>query len=476
MADEITFVGVGTASATDGASAPTPTLPASLADNDFMVAFFYSREVVDGTVAISAGWTQLINNRDSGGLMGIWYRFRVIGDLAPTFTLGLHAANDTCIAQIAAWRGVNSSNLIDAIGVLSTNAALVDIGPIAGISLGRKALVIAFGGKLDDFTSVSNLSSGGEDLSWNEIGEPDSVLGNDAGMVWSYGINEGLEETIAAKTFDVSGGTSVAGKGVMISFNLDAPTFAAATNLVPYCALSHPQTDSAAPGGAIDTSMRATFTDLAADDDIEVLSDDTADVGISILVRGRDTSDEPVQQITQLNGTTAVVLSTIGVIDRIQEVVLTDFCAGNVTVRRSVSGATIAVIPIGELGFRRIFRSAYAHATQQKLYYEKIFLKNTHPTVTIQSTEITESADPTASLVFTLDAIKDGDSTSESRLDVPSTDDTDPDTFDATAKPVPSGGNLDPGESIGVWLRMTVDAAEVPFKDTYTLGVTGATL
>ena len=477
MANEITFVGAGTSAATDGATAPTPTLPSGLVTDDFMVAFFYSREIVDGTVSISAGWSTLINNRDSGGLMAIFYRFYVGGDTAPTFTLGGHAANDTTLAHIAAWRGVSSSNLIDSVGLLSTNAAAIDIGPIAGISLGRKALAIAFGGKLDDFTSVFGLAAGaGEDQTWNEIAEPDSTLGNDAGMVWSYAINPGLEDTITDKTFDVSGGTSVAGKGVLLSFNLDAPAFTVADYIVPYCASSHPQTDSASPGGGVDTSMRAVFTDLAVDDDIEVLSDDVDDVGISILVRGRDSSENAVQQLAQLNGTTAVILSTLGVIDRIQEVILTDLTEGNITVRRSVSGATIGVIPSGELGFRRVFRSAYPHPTQSKLYYEKIFLRNNHPTVTLQSAVISESADPSGSLVFTLDALKDDDSTSETRLDAPSTDDTDPDTFDASAKSVPEGGGLDPFEVIGIWLRITVDAAETPFKNTYTLGVSGAIL
>lgn len=477
MANEITFVGAGTSSATDGATPPTPSLPSGLVDDDFMVAFFYSREVTDGSVAISAGWNTLVNNRDSGGILAVFYRFRVAGDLAPTFTLTNIALNDTCIAHIAAWRGVSSSNLIDAVGTMSTNAATLDIGPIAGINLGRKALAIVFGGKLDDFTSVADLSPGtDESQTWNEIGEPDSTLGTDAGMVWAYAINPGLEDVITEKTFDVTGGTSVAGKGIMLSFNLDAPVFSATSHIIPYCATSHPQTDSASPGGGVDTTIRAIFTDIAANDDIEVLSDDVDDVGITILVRGRDASGDAVQQIAQLNGTTAVILSTMGVIERIQEVLLTDTCEGNITVRRSIAGTTIGVIPSGEIGFRRIFRSAYPHPTQEKLYYEKIFLRNIHPTLTAQSMEVSESADPTASLVFTLDALLDDDSVSETRLDAPSDDDIEPDTFDATTKLVPESGNLDPGQAIGVWLRMTVDDAETPFKSTYTLGVAGATI
>lgn len=472
MATAIEYVGAGASGTANGAN-PTATLPSGLADDDLMVAFFYSREGTDGTVSISAGWTQIINDLSSAGLLAVWYRFRVTGDVAPTITVGNHAAGDDVFIQIAAWRGVDPSTPIDNIGVVTDNAAAVDIGPLPTMPVGRKVLVIAFGGKQDDWTSVATLTTDG-DLTWAEIGEPDSTTGNDAGMVWDYAVNPGLETNVSATTFDVVGGGSQPGKGVIISFNLDADAFAAATDLVLYCAQSHPYTDSASPGGAIDPYMRAIFTDLAANDDIEAVSDDTGDTAIFGIARGRNSSGELVEETKQLNGTTAVIFSTLGLIDDMLDFRLTEPAVGNITVRRSVAGTTIAVIPAGELGFRRIFFGAYSHPNNAKDYYEKIFLKNVHPVTTLQTVSVSESADPGALVTFTLAASIDDEAYSDSRLEAPDTGDTDPDTFDATAKDIPgSGSNLDPDSAIGIWLKLTVVAAAAATKNTYTLQIDG---
>lgn len=216
----ITFVAAGASSATNG-SAPTPGLPAGLAANDLMLAVFYSRENVDGTVAISAGWTQLINDRTAGGLLGVWYRLFVAGDVAPTFTLTGHVSGtsgDSAIAQIAAWRGVDPTTPIDVQGAVSTNASIQNIGAISGLTLGANDAVVVIGGKRDDWTSVALLT--GDGLAWAEIGEPDTTLGLDAGLVWDFAINGTSIVTLTSKTFTVIGGAAADGKGVMVSINV----------------------------------------------------------------------------------------------------------------------------------------------------------------------------------------------------------------------------------------------------------------
>lgn len=216
----ITFVAVGAASTTNG-SAPSPGLPAGLATDDIMVAVFYSRESVDGTVAISAGWTQAYNERSTGGLLGVWWRAFVAGDAAPTFTLTGHAtgaSGDTAIAQIAAWRGVDTFVPIYAKGVIATNGSSQNIGPITGaIRLGLDDILVVVGGKIDDWASVATLS--GDGLTWTEIGEPDAISGADAGIVWNRTDPSSGYFQISPKTFSVTGGTAVAGKGVMLVLN-----------------------------------------------------------------------------------------------------------------------------------------------------------------------------------------------------------------------------------------------------------------
>lgn len=473
MANNITYVGVGSLATANGVT-PTPTNPAGITPGDVKVAIFYGREVTDGTVAPAGSWAgaasvELYNERSAGGLLGVWYQIDA-GEVAPTFTLGNFAAGDDCIAFVFALRSVDPSNVIDALGAIFTNTAAVDIGPIPGILLGRKACLVVVGGKIDDWTSVTDLS--GDGLTWNEIGEPDSTDGNDAGLVAAYAINPGLEVLVSAKTFDVVGGSSVAGKGVMFSFALDAPAFSMGTHMPIYASQAHPVNDSAIVGGEIDPYRRLMFTDIAADDDIEVLSSSALDISQAVIVKGRNPAGALVEETKQLNGTTAVIFSVAGVMERVISVELSAVAVGTVTVRRSVAGATISTIPIGELGFRRLFANAYPNASAGKNYYEKGHLKNIHPTQTFQNGTIVESADPQTIFTFTLDAAQDDDSTAANRLTAPSTADTDPDTFDGTSKAIPGSG-LDPGASIGIWFKMTCAAGEAVFKDTYSLEIAG---
>jgi hypothetical protein len=477
MATAITYVGVGTVSATDGGSNPTPALPTGLVDNDLMLTFFYSREIVDGTISISAGWTQIVNQRDAAGLMAVWYRFRQAADAAPTLTLGGHvggASGDTAIAQIAAWRGVLTTDPIHATGALTTNIAALNIGPIPGVAVNRKGLVIAFGGKLDDFTSVATLS--GDDLDWQEVAEPDTTSGSDAGMVWDYAISTQLEIIVANKTFTVSGGTSVSGKGFMISFNLDFDAFVAATDIIAYAAQSHPQNDSGAVGGGIDPLMRVTFTDLGSADDLEALSADAGDTTTSITVRGRDAGGVLVVESKTLNGTTPVVLSTLGIIERVETIQLSGPALGAVTIRRSPSGATVATIPINEIGVRRVFAFSFAHPGIAKNYYEKVFIKNAHSVRTLNNAVISESGDPTGLVTFVPSAIINDIAIANSRITAPDVADTlDPDVFDNNNKYVP-GLSLDPDDAIGVWVKLNVAAGLAPFKNTYQLTLSGSVI
>lgn len=217
MADP-SYVGVGTASTTDGGSAPTPALPASLAENDMLMAVFYSRNTTTGVVAISAGWSELINTRSAGGCLAVWMRPYTSMVVAPTFTLtGFTggAAGDDCLAQVAAWRNCTTMIPHAIAGTVSTNGAATNIGPITGLTCPARDVVVVIGGKLDDYTSVATLS--GDGLTWAEIAEVTSVAGADAGMIWDYALNVTAPTDISAKTFSVTGGTAVAGLGAILT-------------------------------------------------------------------------------------------------------------------------------------------------------------------------------------------------------------------------------------------------------------------
>lgn len=213
-----TFVAAGTSSTANGV-APTPGLPAGMANGDCMVCVFYSREATDATVSLpSPAWKELYNERSSSGLLAVWRRIYQTGDVAPTFTVSGLAAGDDCIAQIAAWDNVDRSRPITVKGAISTNGSAQDIGAITGITLPAKSMLVVIGGKADDWTSVATLSQSG--MTFAEIGEPDTTTGNDAGLVWDYGtVDAGTALAITNKTFAVTGGGSAVGKGVMFALN-----------------------------------------------------------------------------------------------------------------------------------------------------------------------------------------------------------------------------------------------------------------
>jgi len=146
--------------------------------------------------------------------------------------------------------------------------------------------------------------------------------------------------------------------------------------------------------------------------------------------------------------------------------------AGTITVRISGAGATYATIAIGERGFVRLFRNAISGAAQIARY-EKIFFKNTHGSLDLLGATVVETADPEAKMTFTLAAAKDDSETIANRITAPGAGIIEPDVFDGAEKSVP-GDDLDSGEYIGVWVKQTLAAYDIPFESTYTLKLAGA--
>lgn len=239
-----------------------------------------------------------------------------------------------------------------------------------------------------------------------------------------------------------------------------------AADLVAYASLNMPDDDVSTSGGAIDENTRVDFTQLAADDDIEAVSDNAGDTTQNVTVEARAPDGSVVSETKQLNGTTAVIFSVMGVVERILSVSMDADAAGTVTIRRSVAGATIRDIPPGERGFVRMFRksSSESGATER---YEKFFWKNTHGTLALTSAQVVQNADPTGKITHALAATKDDSGSVANRKTSPGL------TFDDTDKSVPTG-SLGAGEAIGVWLNLSLLADDSPIRDTYTSELTGS--
>jgi hypothetical protein len=246
----------------------------------------------------------------------------------------------------------------------------------------------------------------------------------------------------------------------------------ATTDLVCYAAANMPDADTGTNGGAVDTLRFVDFTQLAANDDLEVISTSASDTQ-NCTITARNAAGSVVTETRALTGTTAAVFSTLGVVERVLAVELASAAVGTVTVRRSPAGATLRTIPVGKRGFMALFRKAASDPSVQKDYFAKVFWRNEHATLALLSATVKQAADPDARITHLLAAAVNDTATTANRLTAPAVADTqDPDTFDDTDKAVP-GTDLAAGAAIGVWLRLRLPAADSPHRTTYDTQLTG---
>jgi len=232
-----------------------------------------------------------------------------------------------------------------------------------------------------------------------------------------------------------------------------------------------PDADGVTAGGAIDTLRRPDFTQIAANDDIEAVSSAAGDTTQTVTIEGRDIAGNVVSETKMLTGTTPIVFSVIGVIERVLKAELSATTTGSITVRRSVGGATLRVIPAGERGFLMFARKTSSDPSTTRNYYSKVFVKNTHGTLSLQNTTFRQNADPDARITHLPAAVVDDTVTVANRQTAPASGDTlDPDAFDDTDKSV---GALAAGSAWAVWLRLQLPAADPPHRSAYTLDVVG---
>lgn len=260
-----------------------------------------------------------------------------------------------------------------------------------------------------------------------------------------------------------------------------------ASDLVAYASINvaldppGPTSDTTTTGGAIDLDYRVIFTDLGANDDVEVVSAAGGDTTQSCTVVARDATGASVTQTVTLNGTTAVIFSALsgdGIVTDIQSFGMDADAVGIVTLRRSVAGTTISTVPIGERGFIRLFRNL-SSAASAVTAYEKIFWKNTHATLSLLTAIIKENADPTAKVEFALEDAIDDTGTVTNRLTAPAAGDLASGGFSSSDQALSTidlgTADLAAGLAIGVWIKLSLLADDSPIQNTYTTELSGST-
>lgn len=241
-----------------------------------------------------------------------------------------------------------------------------------------------------------------------------------------------------------------------------------AADLKAYQSASMPEDDVSTSGGAINTAGQVGIIALASNSALEVVSDNAGDT-MNVTVTARDPAGAIVSETVALNGTTPVALTTLGTIERVEKVVLAAAAAGNVTTRVSGAGASVSVMPAGITSDRRMFYDAASQASQT-VRYEKFFYKNTNGTTTLNSAQLTLTADPATSILIGAAPAVDDTGSVANRLTSPGVTLVD----DNVAQAVP-GGALAAGSAIGVWVQMTRAAAAAAIKDSFTVQLDGTT-
>lgn len=222
-------------------------------------------------------------------------------------------------------------------------------------------------------------------------------------------------------------------------------------------------------GGAISTTHRPAFTQLASNGTLEAISSNAGDTTQVITVLGRDATGSLKTSTATLNGTSAVALSPATTFERVLTCSIGASAAGTVTLRKSSAGAVVGTIPIGERGFDAFFINAASAGTQQ-VRYEKLFWKNTHGTLTLPSSTVTMTADPSSVMQQGIALTVDDTATIANRLAVPAGI-----AFVglSSAQSVPSGGDLVAGSAIGVWHSQTLAINAAALRTTWTSEIDG---
>ena len=245
----------------------------------------------------------------------------------------------------------------------------------------------------------------------------------------------------------------------------------AASDLILYASVNTPEDDAATSGGAIDILRRLDYTQIAADDDVEVVSDNAGDTTQGVTVDARNLAGAIVTEtVSPLTGTTPVIFSTIGVVERILKCEMDATAVGIVTLQRSPAGLTVRDIPVGERGFEIFFYDS-ASESGATIRYQKVFYLNNHATLTLNNAQIQLTADPEAIMDFALGTAKDDSETTTNRTTAPSA----VSSFDDTQKSVPST-TLEAASAIALWIRMQLIADDTPKRSTFTSELAGTSV
>jgi len=244
-----------------------------------------------------------------------------------------------------------------------------------------------------------------------------------------------------------------------------------ATDIVIYYCQNKPTTDLTTAGGAIDSGVRATFTDIVATDTVEISGTNASDNGVVTIV-GRTAAGIITSENITMSGLTLVSGSQS--FERILSATNDASANGDILIRDTSTDATIGYIYQNESGFRRVFYDATAEAAggSNKTLYDKVFIKNNNTVTALNNVTVTEVVSGIYNIVeFGLENIKQSSETTSNRTTAP----TGVSVFGSGASGLPQDGYLNPLDYQGVWLKLDLTAGESSQNSFYRLQVDGTT-
>ncbi len=248
----------------------------------------------------------------------------------------------------------------------------------------------------------------------------------------------------------------------------------ASGDLVFYGSANMPTASGTTTGGAIATTTLVVFNDATlantpdGDGVIRALSSSASDNSQVLTITGRNAAGIIVTDTITMGGTVAHSGSVV--FERLLRLHLDVAGSGTIAGRQSSNNKPITDIPAGITDVRRPFYDVAADATggDNRIFYEKIFIKNTHATLALTNAQVTETSDPSGKLAFALENNKGGTQTTSSREVAP----TGCSSFDSSAKN-PENSYLNALETQSVWLQLTLNAGTAAAKTTYGLQIAG---
>ena len=236
-----------------------------------------------------------------------------------------------------------------------------------------------------------------------------------------------------------------------------------AAELVKYGAANMPEADTGTVGGAIATATRLDELVLAANDDLEIVSDNAGDTTQTITVTGRDAAGAIQTDSATLSGTTPVALTGGQVFERILKIVKSASTTGTVTIRRVGDVGDVCTMPPATTLQTIMFYDA-ASAASQTIRYMKEYWQNDDGALTATNVTLTITADPQARIRAGLE--NSADQTATNRVTAPTSV-----TFVADATEI-TVSDLAAGANVGLWIEQDLPADDPAFKSTYTSRMT----